>query len=131
MRAEIERLKTMKSIIESQVKELNLARAEALQLRQEIQLQNDCMKEGVKKNPVRKTCCSCCCFFSFKINSSDKKLLTLRSPLFFFFCFKINQVLRTETARAANFSRQTICYSLFSGSPFTRKTFQSTLSSFY
>ena len=54
MRAEIERLKTMKSIdkaiIQSQVKELTLARSEALQLRQEIQLQSDCMKEGVKKN---------------------------------------------------------------------------------
>ena len=75
MRAEIERLKTMKSIdqaIHSQVKELTLARAEALQLRQEIQLQSDCMKEGVKKNPVRKICCRCCCFFSFKINSSAK-----------------------------------------------------------
>ena len=55
MRAEIERLKTMKSIdqaiIQSEVTELKLARAEALQLRQEImiQLQSDCMKERVKK----------------------------------------------------------------------------------
>ena len=59
MRAEIERLKTMKSIdqaIHSQVKELTLARSEALQLRQEIQLQSDCMREGVKKIPVRKIC---------------------------------------------------------------------------
>ena len=50
-RAEIERLKTMKSIdqaIHSQVKELTLARSEALQLRQKIQLQSDCMKKGVK-----------------------------------------------------------------------------------
>ena len=57
MRGEIERLKTMKSIdqaIHSQVKELTLARSEALQLRQdsEIQLQSDYMKEGVKKIPV-------------------------------------------------------------------------------
>ena len=59
MRGEIEWLKTMKSIdqaIHSQMKELTLARSEALQLRQEIQLQSDCMKEGVKKTPVRKTC---------------------------------------------------------------------------
>ena len=59
MRKEIERLKTMKSIdqaIHSQVKELTLARSEALQLRQEIQLQSDCMKEGVKKILVRKIC---------------------------------------------------------------------------
>ena len=59
MRGEIERLKTMKSIdqaIHSQVKELTLARSEALQLRQEIQLQSDCVKEGVKKIPVRKIC---------------------------------------------------------------------------
>ena len=59
MRAEIERLKTMKSIdqaIHSQVKKLTLARSEALQLRQEIQLQSDCMKEGVKNILVRKIC---------------------------------------------------------------------------
>ena len=60
MRGEIERLKTTKSIdqaIHSEVKELTLARSlEALQLRQEIQLQSDCMKEGVKKIPVRKIC---------------------------------------------------------------------------
>ena len=59
MRAEIEQLKTMKSIdqaIQSQVKELALARSEALQLRQEIQVQSDCMREGVKKIPVRKIC---------------------------------------------------------------------------
>ena len=61
MRAEIERLniKTMKSIdqaIHSQVKELTLAKSEALQLRQMIQLQSDCVKEGVKKIPVQKIC---------------------------------------------------------------------------
>ena len=76
MRAKIERLKTMKSIdqpiIQSQVTELTFARAEALQLRQELQLQSDCVKEEVKKNPVRKICCRCCCFFSFKINSSAR-----------------------------------------------------------
>ena len=59
MRAEIERLKTMKSIdqaIHSQVKELTLARSEALHLRQKIQLQSDYLKEGVEKIPVRKIC---------------------------------------------------------------------------
>ena len=44
---------------------------------------------------------------------------------------RLIQVLRTEKARAADFSRQTICYSLSSGSPFTREAFQSILSSFY
>ena len=67
------------------------------------------MKEGVKKK------------------SSTKDLLSL---LLFFSLLRLIQVLRTETARAANFSTQTICYSLFSGSPFARKTFQSMLSSF-
>ena len=38
-----------KATIQSQVTELTLARAEALQLRQEIQLQSDYMKEGGKK----------------------------------------------------------------------------------
>ena len=44
---------------------------------------------------------------------------------------RLIQVLRTEKARAADFSWQTICYSLSSGSPFTREAFQSILSSFY
>ena len=46
-------------------------------------------------------------------------------------CCLIIQVLRTEKARAADFSSQTICYSLSSGSSFTREAFQSILSSFY
>ena len=69
MRAEIEQLKVMKSIdqgiIQSQVTELRLARAEAFQLRQEIQLlrdevarsrlQVDSVKNRVKFNVTRKT----------------------------------------------------------------------------
>ena len=70
MRAEIEQLKTMKSIDQAirkfQVTELALARAEELQLRQEIQFQSDCIKEGVKKE-----------------KSSTKDLL----PLMLFFLF--------------------------------------------
>ena len=60
------------AIIQSQVTELTFARAEALQLRQELQLHSDRVKEGVKKNPVRKIYCRCCCFSSFKINSSAR-----------------------------------------------------------
>ena len=69
MRAEIEQLKVMKSIdqgiIQSQLTELRLARAEAFQLRQEIQLlrdevarsrlQVDPVKNRVKFNVTRKT----------------------------------------------------------------------------
>ena len=49
----------------------------------------------------------------------------------FFFFLRLIQVLRTEKARAADFSRQTICYSLSGGSPFTREAFRSILSSFF
>ena len=52
-------------------------------------------------------------------------------PALLLFFLRLIQVLRTEKARAADFSRQTICYSLSSGSPFAREAFQSILSSFY
>ena len=58
MRAEIEQLKAMKSIdqgiIQSQVTELRLARAEAFQLRQEIQLLRDeVARSRLQVDPVK------------------------------------------------------------------------------
>ena len=60
MRAEMDRLKTMKSI-----DQLRLARAEALQLRQAIQLQSDCMKEAMKKKSSTKDLLPLMLFFLF------------------------------------------------------------------
>ena len=89
MRAEIERLKTMKSIdqaiIQSQVTELTLARAEALQLRQEIQLQSDCSEgRSEKKIQYERSVAVVVVFFSFKISFSPKTKLAQRFPLLFF-----------------------------------------------
>ena len=61
------------TIIQPQVTELTVTRAEAFQLRQEIQLQSNCMKEGVKKIQYERSVAVVVVvvFFSFKINSSD------------------------------------------------------------
>ena len=91
MRAEIERLKTMKSIdqaiIQSQVTELTLARAEALQLRQEIQLQSDCMKEG-KKIQYEGSVAVVVVFSLLRLILVLKTYTAL--AVVFFVCFKIN-----------------------------------------
>ena len=89
MRAEIERLKTMKPIdqviIQRNWHSLELKRSS---YNRRSSFRVTVWRKEWKKNAVRKICCRF--FFSFRINSSTKNKMRTRSPMSFFVLSALN-----------------------------------------